>query len=291
MLLYPAKGDPAGPIATGAKPIGRRRGHRFPLIVFSHGYSANGPAYASVLANFVRRGYVVAAPTFPLSRSRPRRAEGRRLPESAGGRQLRADQGAAPRPGPPGLRRAVDRHDIGVAGHSLGAITTLGVADNSCCLDPRIDAASEWSGAFSPSPAAAFSRSTRPPSCSCTGRMTRPCRTAEARRPTPVGCAEGVPHPGSVLPRLLLRPMAPAVRQHLDGFLRRLPQGQAAGAAQDGDRRQRPGRRLAAAGPRSLEPIRGLLRSRPIALQITGSLAIGLPRPGAASGAPGRLPC
>ncbi len=36
-----------------------------------------------------------------LQRRRPRRAEGRRLPEPAGGRQLRADQGAAPRPGQP----------------------------------------------------------------------------------------------------------------------------------------------------------------------------------------------
>jgi len=34
----------------------------------------------------------------------------------------------------------VDADHIGVAGHSLGAATTYGVALNSCCLDQRIDA-------------------------------------------------------------------------------------------------------------------------------------------------------
>ena len=47
------------------KPI--RHGHGFPLIVFSHGFGASGPAYAFLLEMFVREGYVIAAPTFPLS--------------------------------------------------------------------------------------------------------------------------------------------------------------------------------------------------------------------------------
>ena len=41
---------------------------------------------------------------------------------------------------------------IGVAGHSLGAITTLGVATNSCCVDQRVDAAVAWSGVQLPFP-------------------------------------------------------------------------------------------------------------------------------------------
>ena len=57
----------------------------------------------------------------------------------------------------------IDRHDIGVAGHSLGAITTLGVAANSCCLDRRIDAASEWSGALLPFPGGSFFSEPTPP--------------------------------------------------------------------------------------------------------------------------------
>ncbi len=164
MVLYPAEGDPAGPITADAKPIHRRRGHRFPLIVFSHGYLASGPAYAFLLARFVSRGYVVAAPTFPLSSGGapggPKGGDYVNQPADVSfvlTRVLRlARQGH-------GLRRTIDRGDIGAAGHSLGAITTLGVAANSCCLDRRIDAASEWSGALLPfPPGSLFPEATRP---------------------------------------------------------------------------------------------------------------------------------
>ncbi len=164
MLLYPAEGDAAGPITTGAEPIHRRRGHRFPLIVFSHGYLASGPAYVSVLDRFVSRGYVVAAPTFPLSSGGapggPKAGDYLNQPADVSfvlTRVLRlARQGH-------GLRRTIDRGDIGAAGHSLGAITTLGVAANSCCLDRRIDAASEWSGALLPFPGGSFFPKRTPP--------------------------------------------------------------------------------------------------------------------------------
>lgn len=164
MLLYPAKGDPAGPISSGAKPIHRRRGHRFPLIVFSHGYLASGPAYATVLARFVSRGYVVAAPTFPLSSGGapggPKGGDYVNQPADVSfvlSKVLRLTRGHH------GLTRTIDRHEIGVAGHSLGAITTLGVAANSCCLDPRIDAASEWSGALLPFPGGSLFPERTPP--------------------------------------------------------------------------------------------------------------------------------
>ena len=44
------------------------------------------------------------------------------------------------------LEGTVDRHEIAVGGHSLGAITTFGVTANDCCLDRRIDAAIPISG-------------------------------------------------------------------------------------------------------------------------------------------------
>jgi predicted dienelactone hydrolase len=164
MLLYPAEGDPAAPITADAKPIHRRRGHRFPLIVFSHGFLASGPAYAPVLAWLVSRGYVVAAPTFPLSSGGapggPVATDYLNQPADVSfvlTRVLRlARQGH-------GLRRTIDRGDIGAAGHSLGGITTIGVAANSCCLDRRIDAASEWSGALLPFPGGTLFPGRTPP--------------------------------------------------------------------------------------------------------------------------------
>ena len=44
------------------------------------------------------------------------------------------------------LHGKIDPKHIGVAGHSLGAITTLGYAERSCCRDPRVDAAISISG-------------------------------------------------------------------------------------------------------------------------------------------------
>lgn len=60
LLLYPARSDRGGAPVEGARPIRR---HRFPLIVFSHGMGATVPPYLSALERWVRKGYVVAAPT------------------------------------------------------------------------------------------------------------------------------------------------------------------------------------------------------------------------------------
>ncbi len=162
LLLYPAAGDPYGPAVANAKPI--RRGDGFPLIVFSHGFGASGPAYEFLLEQFVREGYVIAAPTFPLS---------------SGGAPGGSDLGDyINQPGDVSfvltsvlkvarmdhsLRRTIDRRDIGAFGHSLGAITTLGVATNSCCVDPRIRAAVSFSGIELPFPGGSFFSTPTPP--------------------------------------------------------------------------------------------------------------------------------
>jgi predicted dienelactone hydrolase len=144
------------------KPI--RRGDGFPLIVFSHGFAASGPAYQFLLERFVREGYVIAAPTFPLSSG-----------GAPGGPKLgdyinqpgdvsfvltsvltlaRWDRS---------LRRTIDQDDVAAFGHSLGAITTLGVATNSCCVDPRIRAAVSFSGIELAFPGGSFFSTPTPP--------------------------------------------------------------------------------------------------------------------------------
>ena len=144
LVLYPTKGKPDGTTKENAAPV--RDGHGFPLVVFSHGFTASGPVYRFLLERYARRGYVVAAPTFPLSRGGapggPKLVDYVNQPADVSfviDRMLRLERQSK-------WRKTIDRRSVGAAGHSLGAITTLGVATNSCCLDKRIDAAVAFSG-------------------------------------------------------------------------------------------------------------------------------------------------
>jgi dienelactone hydrolase len=137
LLLYPAR---------KARPAHRRGG--FPLIVFSHGMGATVPPYLSALERWVRKGYAVAAPTFPLSSGT---APGG--PSLVGYQQQPADVSfvldrvlALARRSRAGLRKTINRHRVGAAGHSLGAVTTLALTANSCCRDRRVDAGVAWAG-------------------------------------------------------------------------------------------------------------------------------------------------
>lgn len=132
--------------------------HRYPLIVFSHGFGASGPAYAPVLRKWAAHGYVIAAPSFPLtSGGAPGGANPADYVNQPGDVSFVITQMLAldGNPGSP-LFGNIDTQDVGVAGHSLGAITTLGVAYNSCCQDPRIDAAVPISGTRLPFPGGSF---------------------------------------------------------------------------------------------------------------------------------------
>ena len=146
MVLYPAQGDPSDRDVPEAPPA--REGGPYPLIEFSHGFTANGPSYTSLLRQLAAAGYVVAAPTFPLS-SRgapggPSGADYTNQPADVSfviSEMLRLNGDAASL-----LRGMVDPDKVAVAGHSLGAMTTLGVAFNSCCTDARIKAVVPISG-------------------------------------------------------------------------------------------------------------------------------------------------
>jgi predicted dienelactone hydrolase len=144
-LLYPAEGAPVTnptPVVNAAIAEGR-----FPLVVFSHGLTMSGDsiAYLSRLKFWAGAGYVVAAPTFPLS-SGPGGAAGDFVnqPDDVSFviDELLARAGQPDDP----LHQHLDPEHIGVSGHSLGAFTTIGVTFNSCCRDTRIDAAVEISG-------------------------------------------------------------------------------------------------------------------------------------------------
>jgi predicted dienelactone hydrolase len=137
LVLYPTEAQPSKP---------------FPLVVFSHGFTASGPAYQFLLQKWAAHGYVIAAPTFPLSNGNaPGGPTIGDYPNQPGDVSfvITSMLNLSRDPRSP-LHGLINANRIGVAGHSLGAITTLGVAYNSAVADPRIDAAVPISGIVLP---------------------------------------------------------------------------------------------------------------------------------------------
>lgn len=145
-VYYPAEGPLADGEVQDAPPLATDG--TFPLVVFSHGLGAVAEVYRDLLHAWAQAGYVVAAPNFPLSNAR------------AEGGPVAADYVNQPGDvsfvidrmldlGAPGgdFAGMIARDRIGTAGQSLGGFTTLGVAFNTCCLDPRIRAAIPMSAA------------------------------------------------------------------------------------------------------------------------------------------------
>jgi len=139
LVLYPARGAPGPTDHLGAAPAPGT----FPLIMFAHGNNANGAIDEPLLRQWAAAGYVVAAPTFPLSsQGAPGGDTITDYPHQPGDisfvltAMLRLNRTA----GSP-FHGLLATGRVGVVGHSLGGATVLGVAVNSCCADPRIRAA------------------------------------------------------------------------------------------------------------------------------------------------------
>jgi dienelactone hydrolase len=146
LIMYPATGTAGGVSQPDARPA--RRAGPFPLIVFSHGFTASGPAYGEVLLRRIAaHGYVVAAPTFPLSNGKapggPKLMDYVNQPADV---SFVIDRMLATNRHKGALHGLIQPSEIGAMGHSLGAITTLGVTYNSANADRRIKAAVPMSG-------------------------------------------------------------------------------------------------------------------------------------------------
>jgi dienelactone hydrolase len=142
LILYPARRH-----TRWLAPSPARRGGPFPLVVFSHGFLGSGPFSEAFLQRIAAHGYVVAAPTFPLTsggaRGGPTEADVVNQPADVRfviNGMLRRNR----RPGP--LHGLIDPNEIAAAGQSLGAMTTLGVTYSRGISDPRIKAAVSISG-------------------------------------------------------------------------------------------------------------------------------------------------
>ena len=149
-LLYPADGDPAsGAAVEGAAPD--PTGAPYPLVVFSHGLGGSFEYYQALLEGWAAAGYVVAAPRFPLTYAdTPGGTDGADVQQQPGDVSFVIDQLLAASAGDGPLAGLVEPEAIGVAGHSNGAITTLGLAANSCCREPRAEAALVLAGTNAP---------------------------------------------------------------------------------------------------------------------------------------------
>jgi predicted dienelactone hydrolase len=140
-VLYPSTVAPSGnPVANAPPAVA---GKPFPLIVFAHGLDSEGFIYDPLLEQWVERGYVVVAPTFPLSNiAAPGGDTAKDLANQPGDLSFVLGQ-ALSLSNEPGnlLSGMIDPRRIAGVGHSLGAMTVLAWTENTCCRDPRVDAA------------------------------------------------------------------------------------------------------------------------------------------------------
>ena len=113
-----------------------------PVVVFTHGLGSEPENYDELLTTWALEGFFVVAPYYPLTQSRSEQVFEDVVNQPADvSFVLDAVFEAAEDPELGlGVEGLLDTESIAVAGHSAGAITTLGLL-NACCIDDRIDAA------------------------------------------------------------------------------------------------------------------------------------------------------
>lgn len=149
-VRYPAYGPATRTDLNDATPA--RAAGPFPLIVFGHGFDVTPALYASLLEDWARAGYVVAAPVFPLSNPAapggPTEAD---LPNQPPDMRFVISRMLSASGAPSGLISGlIAEREIAVAGQSDGGDTALAVADDPRFRDSRVRAAVILSGAEIP---------------------------------------------------------------------------------------------------------------------------------------------
>ncbi len=145
LTWYPSAAvRPGGDITDNARPDATHG--LYPLIILSHGVTGLAAVYEGTAAALASAGYVVVAPDYPLSNAAapggPTIDDVQHQPADASFVLDHVLTDNATRFG-----GVIDSDHIGAVGHSLGAITTLGLTFAKCCTDPRIDAAVSLAGA------------------------------------------------------------------------------------------------------------------------------------------------
>jgi len=163
-VYYPAvAGTPTGDSQPDAIPDTAKG--PYPLVVFAHGFRATAGTYKELLEHWASAGYVVAAPTFPLSSgSSPCGAVAGDVINQPKDMSfvITSVLDDARGKGPP-LSGLVDEKHIGAAGHSNGGITTYGLVGNTALRDKRIDAAIILAGTAQKYPEGKYDLAHMPP--------------------------------------------------------------------------------------------------------------------------------
>jgi dienelactone hydrolase len=159
-VLFPATADGGAPDTAGGP---------YPLVVFAHGSGGLGTEYFPMLRSWAAAGYVVAAPEFPVAASGPdgRQGDSSSIEDLANQpadmsfvvTQLLAANASLASP----LHGLIDPNRIGAAGHSLGAMATLALTENTCCHDERLKAAVVLAGREAPFGSGVFFNRIRTP--------------------------------------------------------------------------------------------------------------------------------
>jgi fermentation-respiration switch protein FrsA (DUF1100 family) len=129
-VWYPTPGTPGGSPARGATPATGP----FPLVLFSHGLTAQPQDYAPMLIRWARAGIVVAGPTYPHTHYQAPEFNPADIVNQPADASYVITQLLAGGP----LRDHLDPGRLGAAGHSGGGITTVGLFTGA--RDPRLKA-------------------------------------------------------------------------------------------------------------------------------------------------------
>jgi predicted dienelactone hydrolase len=161
-VWYPAEGMPGSAPVPGA--TADRSGGPYPLIVFGHGLGGTPQYYQPLLSRWAAAGFVVAAPLFPLTHAGTPGGldQDDQLNQPADVRFVITSMIAAGTDASAQLHGMVSSAEIGVSGHSDGAVTVLAFL-NSCCTDARVRAVEVLSGDPEAYPGGQYRSSGNPP--------------------------------------------------------------------------------------------------------------------------------
>ena len=137
-VWYPAQGAPGSQAGTDAPPAPGV----YPVILFSHGLRGTPDDYAALLSHWAAFGLVVVAPAYPLTNGDAATivpGDLRNQPADASFVLTQVLGLAGP------LAGHLDPGRVAAAGHSEGALTTVGLF-SQCCRDPRLKAGVILSG-------------------------------------------------------------------------------------------------------------------------------------------------